>query len=203
MANTAELQRVLDDITADVTLWNQGFWVTPAEETIKAWDSEGHNKLVPTCGTSYCAAGHVVTHHGYRFIARWDLSDTTAIITADQVKQLEKTGSFDGWVTNVEQVAGELLELGFEDADAFFSATNELIDLWALAWAYTNGGLTLPEGGIPAVAADEDQGRYAQPAYKSAAAMRFEMDERLRNYTGHLDSLDAYLGRTAEVSVRY
>jgi hypothetical protein len=194
-SNVDELHAVLTLITNDLTRWEQrSFCAIPGgadritKQTLEAGvyhdfplskttidvlhervERYGMVDYVPVanCGTALCVAGHVDVRNGWTFIAPVNEFGASVVIPTPQVDALLTQGQYGDDVTAREaaEVAREILNITDEDAGALFSASNNLLDLWAIGFAITAGRLPLPttlpatrsaSGSVPELTTAED-----------------------------------------------
>lgn len=150
MPNVERLQAVLDAIETNPDHHAQDFWsripvpdwtggIGAMHEQQYGLELDQPVPLTIDCGTKSCAAGIATEQAGYRFVYTGDAR-------LSLVQPLDPDRG--GFMPNSEpryarDVAMELLELTEVQAQALFDAENTRRDLWATAFAITDGTLQL------------------------------------------------------------
>lgn len=147
---TAELQGALDWTTTHLDSWDQGAW---ARLTALAGRTPDSFEPVPSCGADHCLAGNVAILNGFTFVTEPGRLSTDYVVPNERLTGGPLT---EDDLLYIADVAAKILGLDQDRAHRLFFAGNRLVELWALAWAYSGGVLTLPET-LPQT---HDDGRY-------------------------------------------
>lgn len=153
MVNVERLQKALDHITEHPEAWDQDSWGSvfddSDENVVKQYESQDgdapadERTVWNACVSAGCVAGHVCLQNGYLFITSPWSNATSSVINVNDLEDPEIT---EPEAFSIEQLAAELLGLMPSEADWLFKATNELIDLWCIAFHLTAGEIQLPDG---------------------------------------------------------
>lgn len=127
----------------------QGFALPDAvRDTWRRWltdDQFSYFSRLPVanCGTTFCVAGDVVTRNGWVFVADQGESVAARIVHEDKLSEYLAWGGA-AVADEPDEVAVDLLSLTSNDADKLFALWNTLPTLWAYAYAFSEGRITLP-----------------------------------------------------------
>lgn len=203
-ANTAIFQDTLDRLTGDLTRWRQSCWasipdggvdiITEADiaagryhdfelspETQQALlerlnyvsDLDGQLLPVANCGTSFCVAGDVCVNNGYTFMAEPYEHTATRVTPTSMINIALIDNTYDV-LLDADVVASELLGVTTFESNALFAMWRTLPEIWGIAYALTDGAVTLPEK-LPASRAVDrfrDNLKYDVPATETAVETR-------------------------------
>lgn len=107
-------------------------------------DQDGWAMRSPFCGTTYCLAGHVVRMTGHDI--KWQTPSEEGVPGEEVASQVAEPVLIDGTTeTRISVVAAHELGLDEAQADQLFLGCATVAELWALAYAYSNGEIQVPE----------------------------------------------------------
>lgn len=111
----------------------------PEEHDQEAWAFRA-----PSCGTTYCLAGHVVRLAGHQI--KWQRPDEMTVEHEEVASQVREPVLIDGTSeTRISAVAAHELGLTAHQADQLFLSCDSVTELWGLAYAYSDGEIQVPE----------------------------------------------------------
>ena len=159
MAQNLPLQTALETISEHPELHDQGTWATLMEDDIKFGQLVRPKTVGPKvdCGTVMCVAGLGCVQNGYAFVqTAYDGfqggMNAVVQIVPGMPKIIDiKENKYE--LLNAASVGQEIFDLDDTEADAMFVSGNDLEDLWALAYAVTDGDISLAKAkdrdGVP------------------------------------------------------
>jgi hypothetical protein len=188
MTNVRRLQKALDRVFGDVKHWGQGLWGLVQESDIRDW-GDGKRDLAPapTCGTSFCLAGHATILAGHKPLLARGTSRIEYVALKGKVRA---TIAGDEHPETVGNAATDWLDMPYKQADLMFEASNSLADLYAYAFLFTGGKITIPDWHPEFEDADGEY--YSEtPNFPAEVA---EVLGRVLNHSWPVQAYDAYSG---------
>lgn len=146
MANLPIIQKYMDKITEEADRHRQWTFITLDENLPEMPGSWGRSAMTVDCGASYCLAGAAIAGEDkYTWVGNeGERTLTHVVLTKDLAAWLKG----HGFVMDPYFAGADLFDLSQRDADCLFDGDNSLLDLWALAYALTDGAIRLPDCGI-------------------------------------------------------
>jgi hypothetical protein len=150
LPNLTKLQQTLDTIVDNPKSHYQESWIDPGNaDLIGAPNNEDRESYYwrfaappVTCGTAFCVAGHRVHADGYHFVAEGAYKTLSYVVPKGKV---EAYLAYEIESEHVERVASASFDLTDNQATVLFDSGNSLLDIFAAAYAVTNGAIKLPE----------------------------------------------------------
>lgn len=149
MPQNLPLQTALETITEHPEVHDQSIWARTTSHNTRYGELIKPETKGPRvdCGTVMCVAGLGCIQNGYAFVqTAYDghVGALNAVVklTPDMPKVIEVDYSkYD--LRNAAAVGQEVFGLDDAEADAMFVSGNNIQDLWALAYAVTDGDISL------------------------------------------------------------
>lgn len=142
MTNVKRLQKTLDRVMTELHAWGQGHWGAVDYRKMRGFDSDASWAKAPTCGTSFCLAGHATIAAGHTPL----LGRGTSVIERVALKgKLKATLRGEQNAVPVADAALAWLDLDGYKGDLLFEAINTLADLFAYAFIFTAGEIEIPD----------------------------------------------------------
>lgn len=147
------------------------------------WYSKIMVAPIADCGTSFCVAGDVCVTNGYTFMAEVGDRSASSVVPNDQVLDVMRSLNLGKVGQPAEQVAQELLGLTTQQANVMFHVSRSLPEIWGLAYAITDGAITLPETLPASTRIDPNTGATVDiPATETAADTRRSIFTSIKNF---------------------
>lgn len=142
MTNTRRLQKALDRVFNETHAWGQGHWGAVDYRKIRGFVEDARYAKAPTCGTSFCLAGHATIAAGHTPL----LGRGSSIIEVVALKgKLRATIAGEESPVQVADAAIKWLGMDQVSAELMFEAINTLADLYAYAMIFTAGEIVIPD----------------------------------------------------------
>lgn len=141
-ANARRLQKTLDRITDEIESWGQGLWGQVPQDAVRPWSESKVWAKAPTCGASFCMAGHAalaaghtpLLERGSNTIERVALKGKLKATLRGEVESVYMPDAVESW-----------LGLTGAQASRLFEASNSLAHLFGYAFVWTGGKITIPD----------------------------------------------------------
>lgn len=161
--------------------------------------SWGENVVpVANCGTSFCVAGDVCVTNGYTFVAMVGSIHAGAVVKTDELDETLRMSRFNlaGDVKyDPATVAATILDISRGDANVLFHQSRSLAEIWGVAYALTDGEITLPETLPDTTKRDFDGDEVPDAGTATAIETRRKIFEALREIDGKRESWDVIAER--------
>lgn len=142
MANAKRLQKTLDNIMKEIESWGQGLWGRVPVSAIRDWTEKEVWAKAPTCGASFCMAGHAALAAGHTPLLERGSSTIERVALKGKLR-----ATLRGQVDSVymPDAVREWLGLTVSQADRLFEASNSLAHLFAYSFVWTGGRIVIPD----------------------------------------------------------
>lgn len=140
---------------------------------------------IADCGTALCVAGDVVVHQGYTFVGIMGEDTTSEVVPADRVNDYllhYDNYEYSSLLEEADDVARRLLNITLKQSMRLFEAGKNLLEIWAIGYAISNGQLRLPDRLPRTTHSGSAFTSEATPAYDTPAAVAAAVHERLAIY---------------------
>lgn len=141
--NARRLQKTLDRIMSEIESWGQGLWGQVPQDAVRSWAEKETFIKAPTCGASYCLAGHAAILAGTTPLLERSTNQITHVALKGKLRAALR--GEHGATGYIPEVAGGWLGLTERQADRLFEASNSLAHLYAYAFVWTGGKITIPD----------------------------------------------------------